>query len=193
MNLIRCENGHMYSARKHGNVCPYCNATTDNNSKRNSRKSVRKFQTVSHTNDNNAKTLAYWDDNQGFDPVVGWLVCIEGVMKGQDFRIRPEKNFIGRSEEMHIYLAGDNGISRKNHAVISYNPMERNFFLIPGDGVGLVYHNNEAVYSPVELTTYDLIQMGKSKFIFIPLCGMHFEWNNNNDDENWDDGDKEAL
>jgi hypothetical protein len=66
--------------------------------------------------------------------------------------------------------------------------------LIPGDGVGLVYHNNEAVYSPVELNTYDLIQMGKSKFIFIPLCGMHFEWNNNNDDdENWDDGDKEAL
>lgn len=190
MNLIRCENGHMYSARKHGNVCPYCNATNDNASKRSSQKNIRKFQTISHTNDSNAKTLAFWDEqHEGFDPVVGWLVCIEGVMKGQDFRIRPEKNFIGRSEEMHIYLAGDTAISRKNHAVISYNPQERNFFLIPGDGVGLVYHNNEAVYSPTELNTYDLIQMGRSKFIFIPLCGIHFEWDNNI----LDDVDKEAL
>jgi pSer/pThr/pTyr-binding forkhead associated (FHA) protein len=133
----------------------------------------RKLQPVSNTS---AKTRAFWDEKDGAEPVVGWLICIEGVSKGQDYRIHSEKNFIGRSEEMHICITGDNAISRRNHAVISYNPIQRNFFLIPGEGVGLVYHNNEAIYAPTELSAYDVIQMGKSKFIFIPLCGIHFEW-----------------
>jgi hypothetical protein len=177
MNLVRCANGHMYSARKHGNACPYCAVTTGGANK-NEVKPGRKLQTVSPTGDDNSKTMAFWDDHSGTEPVVGWLVCIEGVQRGRDYKIHAEKNFIGRSEEMHIHISGDNAISRRNHAIVSYNPLERNFFLIPGDGVGIVYHNNEAVYSPVELTAYDVIQMGKSKFIFIPLCGIHFDWEN---------------
>lgn len=189
-NLVRCVNGHIYSTRKHGNTCPYCNVAGAE-SPRSSRKGANKrMQTISHTDDNNAKTMAYWNDQDGMDPVVGWLVCIEGPQKGVDFKVRTEKNFIGRSEEMHICISGDNAISRKNHAIISYNPKERNFFLIPGDGVGLVYHNNEAVYSPVELNGYDVIQMGRSKFVFIPLCGIHFEWEN---EDNTDKEDKKEI
>ncbi len=60
--------------------------------------------------------------------------------------------------------------------MIVYDPKKRNFYLLPGDASGLAYHNNEAVYSPVELAAYDVIQLGRSKFIFIPLCGVHFEW-----------------
>jgi hypothetical protein len=178
-NLLRCPNGHMYSARKHGNTCPYCNSTTGSEPQ----KSGKRLQTVSNTNEDGAKTMGFWDENDGLDPVVGWLVCIEGAQRGKDYKIRAEKNFIGRSEEMHINITGDNAISRRNHAIISYNPSERNFFLIPGDGVGIVYHNNEAVYSPLELASYDVIQMGKSKFVFIPLCGIHFEWENEKNKE----------
>ncbi len=175
MSLARCPNGHMYSTRKYGNTCPYCNTPSDQNQNK---------KTVSHTNDDDGKTRPIWDEEyDGIEPVVGWLVCIEGSQRGQDYRIRSEKNFIGRSEEMHIQITGDNSISRRNHAIVSYNPIQRNFFLIPGDGAGLVYHNNEAVYSPVELTAYDVLQMGKSKFVFIPLCGIHFEWENDNKKE----------
>ncbi|MNI49269.1 hypothetical protein D3C73_1038700 [compost metagenome] len=97
---------------------------------------------------------------------------------GQDYRIMSEKNFIGRAEEMHIRIIGDNAVSRRNHAVIVYDPKKRNFYLLPGDASGLAYHNNEAVYSPAELNAYDLIQLGRSKFVFVPLCGPHFEWDN---------------
>lgn len=180
MNLVRCENGHMYSARKHGNACPYCNAAGAGGE---SKKPKPRRNTISNTNDDSNKTRGVWPDMNGAEPVVGWLACIEGKERGKDYRIRAEKNFIGRSEEMHINIQGDNAISRRNHAIISYNPMERNFFLIPGDGVGIVYHNNEAVYSPVELNAYDVIQMGKSKFIFIPLCGIHFEWESDEEKE----------
>jgi hypothetical protein len=181
-NLVRCPNGHMYSARKHGNTCPYCNSALGSEPKK-SGGGGKRMQTVSNTNDDGAKTMGFWDDNDGTEPVVGWLVCIEGVNRGKDYKIRAEKNFIGRSEEMHIYITGDNAISRRNHAIISFNPSERNFFLIPGDGVGIVYHNNEAVYSPVQLNAYDVIQMGKSKFIFMNLCGIHFEWENDENKE----------
>ena len=27
-NLIRCQNGHMFSSRRYGTICPYCNIET---------------------------------------------------------------------------------------------------------------------------------------------------------------------
>ncbi len=131
------------------------------------------------------KTLPYLGEMDGIDPVTGWLVCIEGPqMGGRDYRILSEKNFIGRAEDMHIRIAGDNSISNRNHAVIVYDPKKRNFYLLPGDASGLAYLNNEAVYTPpTELAAYDVIQLGRSMFLFIPLCGVHFEWENNQSEE----------
>ncbi|AMA73488.1 MULTISPECIES: FHA domain-containing protein [Aneurinibacillus] len=171
MSLARCKNGHMFSTRKHGSTCPYCNIVIEPVLKSENRKMVAMGE--------DEKTMPYLGEVEGIEPVTGWLVCIEGPQIGQDYRIMAEKNFIGRSEEMHIRIIGDNTISRRNHAVIVYDPKKRNFFLLPGDASGLAYHNNEAVYSPVELTAYDVIQLGRSKFIFIPLCGSHFEWESN--------------
>ena len=37
-------------------------------------------------------------DGTGSEPVVGWLVCIEGPMRGVDFRLHDGYNFIGREE-----------------------------------------------------------------------------------------------
>lgn len=174
MSLTRCANGHMFNSKKYSNVCPYCDISPEQSFKIDTPK-------VANRNEDADKTMPYWDEYEGNEPVVGWLVCIEGAQVGEDYKIRREKNFIGRAEEMHIQIIGDNCISRKNHAIIIYDPKNRNFILKSGDSSGLVYLNNEAVYTPVELKPYDTIQMGKSKFIFIPLCGVHFEWG---DDEN---------
>lgn len=67
-------------------------------------------------------------------------------------------------------------MQKKNHAVFVYDPKKRKTLILPGDSQGLVYVNDEAVYVPQELSAYDTIEMGKSKFIFIPLCGENFEW-----------------
>ena len=77
---------------------------------------------------------------------------------------------------MHIEIIGDNAISRINHSAISYDGKNRLFYLLPGDSSGLAYHNKDAVYTPVELKAFSVIEMGKSTFIFIPLCGEHFSW-----------------
>jgi len=48
--------------------------------------------------------------------------------------------------------------------------------ILPGDAAGLAYLNEEAVYIPTELKPYDVIELGKSRFLFVPLCGENFEW-----------------
>lgn len=174
MGLNRCKNGHMYSARKYGDTCPYCNTELEQATTNTRRLLV----------DDPDKTMPITATQSGdFDPVVGWLVCIEGPQYGKDYKIRSGKNFIGRADNMHIQIVGDNAISRINHAAISYDKKNRTSYLLPGDSSGLAYHNEEPVYTPVELHMYSIIEMGNSKFIFIPFCGEHFEWERGDDEE----------
>ena len=112
----------------------------------------------------------------GFDPVVGWLVCVEGRNRGRDFRLRREKNFIGRSETMDICIVGDDTISREKHASVSFNPKNNQFKLHPGDAHGLVYLNGEEVDTPTPLKPKDLIEVGQHKLMFVSLCGDDFNW-----------------
>ncbi|MBQ2746009.1 MAG: FHA domain-containing protein [Lachnospiraceae bacterium] len=177
MGLNRCKNGHMYSARKYGDTCPYCNTEMDRGAMTNT--AARYFV------DDPDKTMPLMDvSTGGVDPVTGWLVCIEGPQYGKDFKIKAGKNFMGRADNMQIQILGDNAISRVNHAAIIYDHKNRSTFLMPGDSQGLVYLNNEAVYAPTELHQYSLIELGRSKFIFIPLCGEHFEWEDNGNQDN---------
>jgi len=51
-----------------------------------------------------------------------------------------------------------------------------NTVILPGDAAGLAYLNEEAVYVPTELKPYDTISLGNSRFLFVPLCGTNFRW-----------------
>ena len=126
--------------------------------------------------DDDGPTQALFIQKSGIDPAVGWLVAITGKGKGRDYRIHADNNFIGRADNMHIQILGDNTISRINHAAIIYDSKNRSTYLLPGDSSGLAYLNGEAVYTPVALSAFSVIEIGQSKFIFIPLCGEHFEW-----------------
>lgn len=110
------------------------------------------------------------------EPVVGWLVCVGGCNFGQCFNISAGKNSIGRSEENRIVIPDDNGISRIKHALIVYEPKKRNFYLQPGDSSGLTYLNEDYITDSQKLTAHDMIELGDSKFMFIPLCGEAFSW-----------------
>lgn len=112
----------------------------------------------------------------GFTPVVGWLVCIEGPDRGNDYRIRSGYNHIGRAEHMDICIRGDMQISREKHALIAYDDTEKVFFFGPSDGRNIVRVNGKMVMVPTELHPYDIVTVGTSKMIFIPLCGEKFNW-----------------
>lgn len=121
-------------------------------------------------------TIGIQQKELGFDPVVGWLVCVNGAEQGRDYRIRSGRNFIGRDSKMDISIQGDDTISRERHAIISYDPRTSNFRLSPGESHGLVYHNSEMVDMPTSLGPYDLVEVGKTTLLFVPFCGEQFKW-----------------
>ena len=113
---------------------------------------------------------------EGFSPVVGWLVCIEGPAEGTDYRIRAGYNYIGRGENMDVCIQGDNTIGRDRHAMIAYDPQEKIFFFGPADGRSIVRKNEKMVMVPTELAAFDVVRIGSTKLMFVPLCGEHFNW-----------------
>ena len=126
--------------------------------------------------EDDGRTVALIKKDIGIDPVVGWLVCISGEEKGRDYRIHADNNFIGRSERMDICIRGDETISRENHAIISYDTVDRIFYFSPGDGRSIVRYNGKALFQTTQLKSHDHIIIGKTELIFVPFCTEDFTW-----------------
>ena len=122
------------------------------------------------------KTVGLFQKKMNFEPVVGWLVCIEGPEKGKDFRILGRTNLVGRSEKMDICLKNDATISRESHAKVAYDEKHNAFHVIPGDSTNIAYLNDEPVYVPLELKKGDILEFGECKLVFIPFCDDKFTW-----------------
>ncbi len=110
------------------------------------------------------------------DPVVGWLVIISGEQRGKSVQLKAGRNFIGRAETNDIVLAGDKTISREKHAIIVFEPRTQSFLLQPGTSKELFYVNNEVVLDTKAIQAYDVLDIGKTKLVFIPFCGELFSW-----------------
>ena len=109
------------------------------------------------------------------EPVVGWLVCIDGPLRGVDFRIHDGYNYIGR-EEGDIHIHGDNQISRAKHAVISFYAKRQTFHVGPADGRNIIELNGEPVFNSTEMKSYDVLTIGNTKMMLVALCGDKFNW-----------------
>ena len=109
-------------------------------------------------------------------PPVGWLVCLKGAYAGQAFPCREGKNRIGRALGLEIVLPRESAVSRTPHAILIYEPRQRQFFLQAGPGEGLTYLNDALLFDHAELHAYDRISLGRAEFLFLPLCGPSFSW-----------------
>ena len=106
----------------------------------------------------------------------GWLVCLEGAKRGEDFKIRGEKNTIGRGSGNDIKLDFDSSISKGVNAIISYDVRNNKFFIFLGESKNNIYINNQMLMTPIELKDYDIIEIGNTKMIFRSLCNDEFNW-----------------
>lgn len=110
-------------------------------------------------------------------PVVGWLVVINGKGRGQDLRIVPGMNHIGREKGEILLNFGDTSVSREKHARVAYDVDENTFLLSHAEGRSLTKVNGKTIMDTYELNAYDHIRMGETEMIFVPLCGQNFSWN----------------
>lgn len=124
-----------------------------------------------------SKTIGIFQKkNNGLNPVVGWLVCIEGPDKGKDYRLYNKINSIGRAEGNDVVLDKEQTVSQRNHARLAYDARHNNFQLIPSDAINIVYVNDAPLYVPHLLSAYDVIEFGDTKLMFIPFCAPQFQW-----------------
>ena len=198
MALTECDNGHLYDTDQYES-CPYCQGGINRVEFGGGASGVGKtvgvggqsvnaspeigatvapagYRTHSSSSNDTGKTVAILQKNMKVEPVAGWLVCIEGADKGKDYRIEAKNNTIGRNENMDICIKNDSTISRENHARLAYDVKHNAFHLISAENTNGIYVNDEPVYVPTKLNAYDLIELGESKFVFIPFCSDSFNW-----------------
>lgn len=113
-----------------------------------------------------------------FNPVVGWLVCVKGGAKGMAFQIHNQYNYIGRAKHMNICIPMDPSISEERAAVLAYDDLDRDFYVGKGFGNGYVSVNGKAVMDSVKLQAYDVLTIGETDLLLIPLCCERFDWSN---------------
>jgi len=111
------------------------------------------------------------------DPVAGFLVVVSGPGRGSVHKLGYGMNPIGRDASQRVSLNhGDQRISRENHAVLTFDPVLRKFYILQGEGPGLCYLNNEAVLAPTELPGGSHLKLGDTVLRMLALCGEDFLW-----------------
>lgn len=199
MEAKQCPKGHYYDTQKYTS-CPYCKEngdettpiggtiplTSDNFEPLSPTEPITADDypapgpapspdpNVTPAEDEPNVTKPYDEANLGFVPTVGWVICIRGPHKGQDFRLVTGYNKIGRSSEMAVSLPMDDQISRDSHAIIAYEPIKKKFFAA-GDK-NMIYINDSFIMGMQEIHANDVIRVGASELMFVPLCGDVFSW-----------------
>lgn len=110
------------------------------------------------------------------NPVIGWLIAIEGAHKGRSYDVKQGRNFVGRSTAMDICLSGNSKISRDRHAIITYDPRTRKCYLQPDESRDLVYINEDLLFGPMPMKHNDVITMGEERFVFLALQCDKADW-----------------
>lgn len=201
-----CEKGLHYYDKDLFDSCPFCaeeqgdaNVTVGGNDnatepawaapKKKERVSAMTGNIETSYNEDDKTTVNYWqlsnkdgDKAEGNaceqEPVVGWLVCISGIVKGKSFELHAGKNYMGRSNGVKAQniVIPDPSVSREHHGVVIYDPKSGEFLVNGGDAQGLLYLNDGLVTGTKTLTPYDRLALGDSELLFVPFCCEKFSW-----------------
>lgn len=106
--------------------------------------------------------------------VVGWLVGLNGVSRGESFPVRMGRNVIGRDRRSDIVIQDDQASA--HHADLVFRPEERRFILMDHNSTNGTYVNESEIEPRRDLTAKDVIRIGGQKFLFTPLCHDGFYW-----------------
>lgn len=177
MQIKLCENCHVYDGDRYDH-CPYCSGEQKPSVKPGQQNDGVVLQQAG-TPEKGTRTLSPYSSFSGKDFVTGWLVCIEGEERGRDYRVHFGFNHVGRSVQSDINIADDLAVSEKTQCSIVYDPKSNAFYITPGKGT-ITYLNQQLVKKAMPLHPSDIIEIGNSRFIFIPFCTEGRTWKEKN-------------
>ena len=94
MKMIACERGHFFDPAQ-SPTCPVCRQRKPKLRSTGDPAAMPGPAEPPIAPASRAETIGVMQRELGIDPVVGWLVCVEGADRGRDYRIRSERNTIG--------------------------------------------------------------------------------------------------
>lgn len=163
MQLIKCENGHIYNAEKFRS-CPHCSkvklagkAPSDTFGRNQADVETALAEAAAGSE----------QDVLTYKRVVGMLVVTNGEMTGAGFLLKEGVNSIGRSSNMDVALTAEPTVSRKIHAVIEY--AGEDFSIQVPDDRKDVLVNDEQVGGTKTLSDRDRIRLGDCSLILIDV------------------------
>ena len=106
--------------------------------------------------------------------VVGWLVGLNGPLRGEAFPVRMGRNVIGRDRRSDIVVNDDQASS--HHADLVFRPEERRFILMDHNSTNGTYVNEMEIEPRRDLAEKDVVRIGGHRFLFSPLCHDGFHW-----------------
>ncbi len=106
--------------------------------------------------------------------VVGWLVLLNGPLRGEAFPLRMGRNVIGRDRRSDIVINDDQASS--HHADLVFRPEERRFILMDHNSTNGTYVNEMEIEPRRDLIEKDIVRVGSHRFLFSPLCHDGFHW-----------------
>lgn len=110
------------------------------------------------------------------DLVVGWLVCVSGPARGRSYELHAGRNFIGRAAISDVALPEDATVARERQASVIFDPRTARFSVTANETRELTYVNGELVYDHCDLTANDVLLVGSTHLMLVPLCGTGFAW-----------------
>ena len=202
MAIIRCIRGHYYDSAKFED-CPTCKNLDQRTSELRNKLNMSSSGTVTSINedvtiplfrqgghtvevggercpsnggesDTDDVTVALFSKASGTSLVTGWIVCVEGPLKGKDFRLCHGMNWVGLNMDSDICLRGASDVSWKKHCSIVYDIKCNQFFVVAENGI--VYMESEVVREPRKLSAGSRIRIGNCSFEFIPFCREGHLW-----------------
>jgi len=114
----------------------------------------------------------------GWNPVLGWLVCVQGGKQGKDFRLTQETTYIGRAASNDVCLDFDEIISRDTSIIITYIKQSRVFRLNTEQSKNPVLVNGTPVLTELYLRDSDVISVGNTQLKLVCFCDASFAWEN---------------
>jgi len=106
--------------------------------------------------------------------VVGWLIGLNGVARGESFPVRIGRNVLGRDRRSDIVVNDDQASS--HHADLVFRPEERRFILMDHNSTNGTYVNDAEIEPRRDLLPKDIVRVGSHKYLFMPLCDEGFYW-----------------
>lgn len=205
MDLKKCKSGHFYDGDKY-TECPHCKNNVENRSI-----ATLEKKKITENRDSGNLTRSIFDMNTSkevaskkkkaeetpeytdvhavqvqrhkaeYGPVVGWLVGITGNEYGHSYELYAGSNTIGSSLDNVVSITEDSYLCSVSHGVICYQMETGLFFYDIQDSKGRVMINNCPVQENMYIGYMDVIEIGGSSYMLVPLCKDGFSWWQTND------------